>query len=87
MGGRDGSREAGYQGVAVLQVRNRGQGRVVAVEWWPMLPRTSVCLVLAHLSISVGFVSLIPGSGGSPGGGDGNPLQYFCLGNPMDRGA
>ena len=56
VGGRDGSREAGYQGVAVLQVRNRGQGRVVAVEWWPMLPRTSVCLVLAHLSISVGLI-------------------------------
>ena len=30
---------------------------------------------------------LIPGSGRSPGGGNGNPLQYFCLENPMDRGA
>ena len=30
---------------------------------------------------------LIPGSGGSPGGGRDNPLQYSCLGNPMDRGA
>ena len=29
----------------------------------------------------------ILGSERSPGGGDGNPLQYFCLGNPMDRGA
>ena len=29
----------------------------------------------------------IPGSGRSPGGGNGNPLQYPCLGNPMDRGA
>ena len=28
----------------------------------------------------------IPGSGRSPGGGNGNPLQYSCLGNPMDRG-
>ena len=27
-----------------------------------------------------------PGSGRSPGGGHGNPLQYSCLGNPMDRG-
>ena len=27
------------------------------------------------------------GSGKSPGEGDGNPLQYACLGNPMDRGA
>ena len=30
---------------------------------------------------------LIPGSGRYPGGGSGNPLQYSCLGNPMDRGA
>ena len=29
----------------------------------------------------------IPGSGRSPGGGNGNPFQYSCLGNPMDRGA
>ena len=29
----------------------------------------------------------IPGSGRSPGGGNGNPVQYSCLGNPMDRGA
>ena len=28
----------------------------------------------------------IPGLGRSPGGGNGNPLQCFCLGNPMDRG-
>ena len=30
---------------------------------------------------------LIPGSGRSPGGGNGNPLQYSCLENPMDRDA
>ena len=29
----------------------------------------------------------IPGSGRSPGKGNGNPLQYFCLKNPTDRGA
>ena len=29
----------------------------------------------------------IPGLGRSPGGGKGNPLQYSCLENPMDRGA
>ena len=29
----------------------------------------------------------IPRSRRSPGGGNGNPLQYSCLGNPMDRGA
>ena len=31
-------------------------------------------------------VSLIPESQRSPGVGNGNPLQYSCLGNPMDRG-
>ena len=31
-------------------------------------------------------VGLIPGSGRSPGEGNGNPLQYSCLGNSMDRG-
>ena len=31
--------------------------------------------------------SSIPGSGRSPGGGNDRPLQYSCLGNPMDRGA
>ena len=30
---------------------------------------------------------LIPGSGRSPGGGNGNLLEYSCLGNPIDRGA
>jgi len=29
----------------------------------------------------------VPGSGKSPGEGNSNPLQYSCLGNPMDRGA
>ena len=33
-----------------------------------------------------GNLDLIPGSGRSPGEGHGNPLQYSCLGNPMDRG-
>ena len=34
-----------------------------------------------------GDVGLIPGLGRAPGGGNGNPLQYSCLWNPMDRGA
>ena len=32
-------------------------------------------------------MGLIPGSGRSPGGGHGNPFQYSCLENPIDRGA
>ena len=36
---------------------------------------------------NAGDVGLIPGSGRYPRGGHGNPLQYSCLENPMDRGA
>ena len=36
---------------------------------------------------NVGDVGSIPGSGSSPAEGNGNPLQYSCLGNPMDRGS
>ena len=34
-----------------------------------------------------GDLNSVPGLGRSPGEGHGNPLQYSCLGNPMDRGA
>ena len=36
---------------------------------------------------NVGDLGSVPGSGRSPGEGNGNPLQYSCLENPMDRGA
>jgi len=36
---------------------------------------------------NVGDLDSIPGSGRSPGEGNGNPLQYSCLENSMDRGA
>ena len=36
---------------------------------------------------SLGDAGSIPGSGKSPGEGNGNPLQYSCLENSMDRGA
>ena len=36
---------------------------------------------------NAGDLSLIPESGRSPGEGNGNPLQYSCLGGPVDRGA
>ena len=38
-------------------------------------------------AFNVGNLGLIPGLRGSPGGGNGNPLQHSYLGNPMDRGA
>ena len=38
-------------------------------------------------AFQAGDMGSIPGSGRSPGEGNSNPLQYSCLGNPMDRGA
>ena len=49
-----------------------------------------MALVVKNPTASAGDVrdsGLIPGLGRSPGRGHGNPLQYSCLENPMDRGA
>ena len=46
---------------------------------WQLSSKETVC--------DAGDTGSIPGSGRSPGEGKGNPLQYSCLGNPMDRGA
>ena len=43
--------------------------------------------MVKNLPANSGYMSLIPGSGGSPGKGNGNALQYSCLGNSMDKGA
>ena len=40
-----------------------------------------------NLPANAGNICSIPGSGRSPVGGNGNPLQYSCLRNPMDREA
>ena len=49
-----------------------------------------MALVVKNLHANAGDIrdmGLIPGSGRTPAGGHGNPLQYSCLENPMDRGA
>ena len=43
--------------------------------------------VVRNLPANAGDEGLIPGPGRTPGEGNGNPLQYSCLENPMDRGA
>ena len=43
--------------------------------------------VVKNLPANAGDPGLIPGLGRSPGGGNGNSLQYSCLENHMDRGA
>ena len=49
------------------------------LPWWLRESKASAC--------NAGDPSLIPGSGRSPGEGNGNRLQYSCLENPMDREA
>ena len=49
-----------------------------------------MALVVKNLPANAGDIrdmTLIPGSGRSPGGKHGKPLQYVCLENPMGRGA
>ena len=51
---------------------------------------SQMALVIKNLSANAGDVrdtGSIPGSGKSPGGGNGDPLQYSCLENPINRGA
>ena len=43
--------------------------------------------VVKNLPANAGALGSIPGSGRSPGEGNGNPSQYSCLRNPMHRGA
>ena len=50
-------------------------------------PNSSVVKNLPAKAEDTGDVGSIPGSGRSPGEGNGNPLQYACRGNPMDQGA
>ena len=48
----------------------------------PTMPRSSAD---KESTCNAGDLGSIPGSGRSPGEGNGNPLQYYCLGMPMDR--
>ena len=50
-------------------------------------PNGSVGKESAFKAGDTGDAGLIPGSGRYPGGGNGNPLQYSCMKNPIDRGA
>ena len=68
--------------------------RYLQVKWEPSKPKPMAFIqdfpggsdgkVSAY---NAGDPGLIPGSGRSPGKGNGNPLQYSCLGSLMDRGA
>ena len=65
----------GHQGIWKKTIRRKG------------FPGGSVVQNLPANAGDAGDVGLIPGWRRSPGVGNGNPFQYSCLGNPMDRGA
>ena len=85
----------GWVGEITFKFRLRGlEGRVPRAEeiaWQMSLAGASqVALGVKKLPASVGYIrhlGLISGLGRSPGGGHGNPLQYSCMENPMDREA
>ena len=52
------------------------------VYWFSLVAQT-----VKESACNMGGPSSFPGSGRSPGEGNGNPLQYSCLENPMDRRA
>ena len=59
----------------------------VEISVWLGFPGGSVVKNLPDNAGDAGDISLIPRFRRSPGEGNGNPLQYSCLGNPIDRGA
>ena len=58
-------------------------GKIAAVTGLPLWLRGKESACSAREAGDAGSIS---GSGRSPGGGHGNPLQYSCLENPMERG-
>ena len=64
--------------------------RISFHKYYSTTRASQVALVLKSLSANARDTrdtGSIPGSGRSPGGGSGNPLQFSCLENPMDKGA
>ena len=50
-----------------------------------MIQASQVVTLVKNPPANAGDTDLTLGSGRSPGGGNDNPLQYSCLGNPMER--
>ena len=55
--------------------------------FWEVLGASQVAQGVNNPPAYAGDAGLIPGVRRSPGGGNGNPFQYPCLENPVDRGA
>ena len=74
--------------ISKLSLNPQGRDCLLIIFSFPvlMLPGGSVVKNLPANAGGTRDVSSVPGSGRSSGGRNGNPLQYSCLENPMDRG-
>ena len=73
-------------GYEITEVKGR------TLKYYQIVSKETTCnaedrLQCRTLSCNAGDPGSIPRLGRTPGEGNGNPLQYSCLGNPMDRGA
>ena len=59
---------------------------ILAILWLCVVSQVTVVKILPASTGDLRHTGFIPGLGRSPGEGHGNPLQYSCLENPMDRG-
>ena len=75
--------------IHVLRVgaEHEGKEQVKGLLIYKHLWASLVAQMVKESACSVGHLGSIPGLGRSPGEGNGNPLQYSCLENPMDGGA
>ena len=83
----------GLEKVSRAGTKRGGRGNLLVVQWLKLcfhccgfFPGGSDGKASAYNAYHVGDPGSIPGSGRSPGEGNGNPLQYSCLENPMDGG-
>ena len=75
---------------SILAWRVHGSQRVGLSDFQREARASQVALVVKNPPANAGDIGdegSIPAWGRSPGEGNGNPLQYSCLGNPLDRGA
>ena len=73
--------------MAILQLVTSGLSCVILVVLSPVHQGSPGGSGGKEPACNAGDLGSIPGSGRSPGEGNGNPLQYSCLENPMDREA
>ena len=72
---------------SIIKEINRRKANRSLITCIPLIFRASlVAQTVKNLPLNVGDWGLFPGSGRSPGEGNGYPLQYSCLGNTIDRG-